>query len=78
MKINHGNNSKENEVEKVEMVNTVDVSIGKNSKENTQDENAKDENRTDKKNELSNNQKNELKEYLSSVYEVTEDKIVIN
>ena len=67
---NSGN--EENKVEEVEIVNKVEISLGSNAEED------KEENENNKKNELSNGEKNELKEYLSGVYEVDDDKITIN
>ena len=76
--IHHGNNNFDNEVEKVETVNKVDVSIGDTSKDKTNWDESTEENEDDKKNELSSSQKKDVKEYLSGVYEVSEDKITIN
>ena len=76
--IHHGNNNFDNEVEKVETVNKVDVSIGDTSKDRTNADESTEENEDDKKNELSSSQKKDVKEYLSGVYEVSEDKITIN
>ena len=76
--IHHGNNNSDNEVEKVETVNKVDVSIGDTSKEKTNADESTEENEDDKKNGLSSSQKKDVKEYLSGVYEVSEDKITIN
>lgn len=79
--IHHGNNNFDNEVEKVKTVNKVDVSIGDNSKGNVDQDNADEsteENEDNKKNGLSSSQKKDVKEYLSGVYEVSEDKITIN
>lgn len=67
---NSGN--EENKVEEVEIVNKVEISLGSNAEED------KEETENNKKNELSNGEKNELKEYLSGVYEVDDDKITIN
>lgn len=66
------NGNEENKVEEVEIVNKVEISLGSNAEED------KEENENNKKNELSNGEKNELKEYLSGVYEVDDDKITIN
>lgn len=76
--IHHGNNNSDNEVEKVETVNKVDVSIGDTSKDKTNADESTEENEDNKKNELSSSQKKDVKEYLSGVYEVSEDKITIN
>ena len=76
--IHHGNNNFDNEVEKVETVNKVDVSIGDTSKDKTNADESTEGNEDDKKNELSSSQKKDVKEYLSGVYEVSEDKITIN
>ena len=76
--IHHGNYNFDNEVEKVETVNKVDVSIGDTSKDKTNADESTEGNEDDKKNELSSSQKKDVKEYLSGVYEVSEDKITIN
>lgn len=76
--IHHGNNNFDNEVEKVETVNKVDVSIGHTSKDKTNADESTEENEDNKKNGLSSSQKKDVKEYLSGVYEVSEDKITIN
>lgn len=72
-------------IEEVESVNKVEVSIGDNSKSNVEKddetqstEESIEESENNKKNGLSSNQKKKLKEYLSGVYEVSEDKITIN
>ena len=67
----------ENKVEEVETVNKVEISIGDNSEDNVDEDNA-EEKESEKKNELSSSQKKELKEYLSGIYEVSEDRITIN
>ena len=67
----------ENKVEEVETVNKVEISIGDNSEDNVDEDNA-EEKESEKKNELSSSQKKELKEYLSGIYEVSEDRKTIN
>ena len=57
-----------NVTNKIEIVN--EIKIGNNSV-NVQQEDTK-------KSEISNKEKTELKEYLSSVYEINKEKIVIN
>ena len=68
-------NSKDNKniekVEKIEKVN-IDSDNSLNNTESTNEE--KDTNQTD----LSNKEVTDIKEYLSSVYEVNEDNITIN
>ncbi len=66
-----------NTVEKIESVEKVDIDLD-NSK--TNEEHSNTENDTTEKTEekLSNKEIKEIKEYLSSVYEVREDNITIN
>lgn len=78
--IHHGNSDTDTgkKIDEIETVNKVDVSIGDTSKnKDSADENT-EENEDNKKNGLSSSQKSELKEYLSGVYEVSEEKITIN
>ena len=71
-------------VERIEVVDKVDISISKDSIENKNDSKSSIENTTEttsgnnKLNGLSIMQKQELKEYISSVYEVKENNITIN
>ena len=73
-------------VERIEVVDKVDISVSKDSIENKNDINSNSsiENATEttsgnnKLNGLSIMQKQELKEYISSVYEVKENNITIN
>lgn len=60
-------------VEPIESVNEIQIST-KNTQQNTKIQ----EQEKNKKEELSSKEKNELKEYLSSVYEIEEKKININ
>ena len=60
----------ENTIDKVEEIEKVKVKI-ENSSE-------KKENKEEKKNALSNSEKNDLKDYLSGIYEVNKDSITIN
>ena len=66
-------NTTNNLIEKVEEVDKVEISIGKNN--NSVEDNG--ENAEDGK-ELTSSQRAELKEYLSGVYEVNENSITIN
>ena len=74
-------------VESIEAVNKVDINISMNSTENRNNTNSKSsiENTTEttssnnnELNDLSIMQKQELKEYISSVYEIKENNITIN
>ena len=71
-------------VERIEVVDKVDISVSKDSIENKNDSKSSIENTTEttsgnnKLNGLSIIQKQELKEYISSVYEVKENNITIN
>ncbi len=71
-------------VERIEVVDKVDISVSKDSIENKNDSKSSIENTTEttsgnnKLNGLSIMQKQELKEYISSVYEVKENNITIN
>lgn len=73
------NNSKENNigniVEPIESIEKVDININNESSNTIKDDNENDDS---KKNKLSYSEKKDLKEYLSSVYEVSEDDITIN
>ena len=74
---NEDKNDNENldkEIEKVESINKIQIDIGKNS--NT-DKSIEEDNKSGDYT-LNNREKNELKEYLSNVYEIKEDKITIN
>ena len=71
-------------VERIEVVDKVDISVSKDSIKNKNDSKSSIENTTEttsgnnKLNGLSIMQKQELKEYISSVYEVKENNITIN
>lgn len=74
-------------VESIEVVNKVDINVSMNSTENRNNSNSKSsiENTTEttssnnnELNDLSIMQKQELKEYISSVYEIKENNITIN
>ena len=71
------NNTNEELVEEIEPINNIEINIeGKAGSKNEVDSN---ENNTENKNDnLSNSEKNKLKEYLSSVYDIKEDCITIN
>ena len=73
------NNSKENNmgniVEPIESIEKVDININNESSNTIKEDNENDDS---KKNKLSYSEKKDLKEYLSSVYEVSEDDITIN
>ena len=60
-------------VENINTIEKVDISINSNSIENKTKEEV-----SESKNNISNKEKNELKEYLSGVYEVKEANITIN
>ena len=75
----------ENLVGNVEGINKIDISISINSTENNSTENNSSENSniennssSSEKNSLSITQKQELKDYISSVYEVDKNNITIN
>ena len=78
--IHHGNSDTDigKKIDEIETVNKVDVSIGDTSKNKDNADENTEENEDNKKNGLSSSQKSELKEYLSGVYEVSEEKITIN
>ena len=64
-------------VEQIEPVNKIEINIGENN--NLVNEINNKENDTERnKNNLSNTEKKELKEYLSSVYDIKEESITIN
>lgn len=71
------NNTNEELVEEIEPINNIEINIeGEAGSKNEVDSN---ENNTENKNDnLSNSEKNKLKEYLSSVYDIKEDCITIN
>ena len=66
---NTGEADSTNKVEQIENVNKVEISIAGDSTNSNKDSN---------EDSLSNSEKKELKEYLSSVYEVNENNIIIN
>mgnify|MGYP003372520538 CR=1 FL=1 len=67
---NKNEDVEENTIDKIETIEKVEVKI-ENSSE-------KKENKEEKKNALSNSEKNDLKDYLSGIYEVNKDNITIN
>lgn len=66
---NMGEADSTNKVEQIENVNKVEISIAGDSTNSNKDSN---------EDSLSNSEKKELKEYLSSVYEVNKNNIIIN
>ena len=66
---NMGEADSTNKVEPIENVSKVEISIAGDSTNSNKDSN---------EDSLSNSEKKELKEYLSSVYEVNENNIIIN
>lgn len=66
---NTGEADSTNKVEPIENVNKVEISIAGDSTNSNKDSN---------EDSLSNSEKKELKEYLSSVYEVNKNNIIIN
>ena len=66
---NTGEVDSTNKVEQIENVNKVEISIADDSTNSNKNSN---------EDSLSNSEKKELKEYLSSVYEVNENNIIIN
>lgn len=66
------NNDEKNEIEKIEMVNDITISISNDIVQNNKQEN------NNNKNLLSFTQKQELKEYLNQRYEIDKDNIIIN
>ena len=73
--INTGKAGNTNQVEPIEKVNKIEVNIAGNSEKLNQ--NSNESNNSDSNNSLSNGEKNELKEYISSVYEVNKNNIII-
>ena len=70
-----------NKVEPIESVNKVEISITGDSTKadmNSNENNLESNNSSDNSNDLSNSEKKKLKEYISSVYEVNEDNIIID
>lgn len=70
-----------NKVEPIEGVNKVEISITGDSTKadmNSNENNLESNNSSDNSNDLSNSEKKKLKEYISSVYEVNEDNIIID
>ena len=69
-----------NNIEQIESVNKVEIIIGEdnNSGDSSENVNSTDSDGVNNKNILSSSKKKELKEYLSSVYEVNKDNITIN
>ena len=66
-----------NNVEQIEPVNKIEINIGENN--NLVNEiNNKENNNENNNNNLSNTEKKELKQYLSSVYDIKEESITIN
>lgn len=68
-KENKVENIEENINTEVQVVNEINISVSDNSNSEIDSEN---------KNNLSNSDKNEIKEYLSSVYEINKNNIIIN
>ena len=66
-----------NTVEKIESVEKVDIDLD-NSKTNEEYSNTENDTTEKTEEKLSNKEIKEIKEYLSSVYEVREDNITIN
>ena len=66
---NTGEADSTNKVEQIENVNKVEISIADDSTNSNKNSN---------EDSLSNSEKKELKEYLSSVYEVNKNNIIIN
>ena len=64
-------------MEEIEPINNIEINIeGKTGSKNEVDSN--ENNTENQKDNLSNSEKNKLKEYLSSVYDIKEDCITIN
>ena len=77
---NAGNTGNTESIETIEAINKVDVNISMSNTENTNSNNKDSDNNNEggnKQNELSIMQKQELKEYISSVYEIKENNITI-
>ena len=78
------NINSEGEIEKIDKVNEIDrVKIevsneSRNSNGNNTNESVEENSSDREKNELNITQKQELKEYISSVYEINENNITIN
>ena len=71
------NNTNEELVEEIEPINNIEINIeGKTGSKNEVDSN--ENNTENQKDNLSNSEKNKLKEYLSSVYDIKEDCITVN
>ena len=76
---NAGNTGNTESIETIEAINKVDVNISMSNAENTNSNNKDSDNNDEgnNQNELSIMQKQELKEYISSVYEIKENNITI-
>lgn len=76
---NAGNTENTESIETIEAINKVDVNISMSNTENTNSNNKDSDNNDEgnNQNELSIMQKQELKEYISSVYEIKENNITI-
>lgn len=76
---NAGNTGNTESIETIEAINKVDVNISMSNTENTNSNNKDSDNNDggNNQNELSIMQKQELKEYISSVYEIKENNITI-
>lgn len=76
---NAGNTGNTESIETIEAINKVDVNISMSNTENTNSNNKDSDNNDEgnNQNELSIVQKQELKEYISSVYEIKENNITI-
>lgn len=76
---NAGNTENTESIETIEAINKVDINISMSNTENTNSNNKDSDNNDggNNQNELSIMQKQELKEYISSVYEIKENNITI-
>lgn len=76
---NAGNTGNTESIETIEAINKVDINISMSNTENTNSNNKDSDNNDEgnNQNELSIMQKQELKEYISSVYEIKENNITI-
>lgn len=76
---NAGNTGNTESIETIEAINKVDINISMSNTENTNSNNKDSDNNDggNNQNELSIMQKQELKEYISSVYEIKENNITI-
>lgn len=74
-KENTGEAGNTNKVEPIEKVNKIEVNIAGNSEKLNQ--NSNESNNSDGNDSLSNEEKNKLQEYISSVYEVNKNNIII-